>query len=57
MNIHYFVNDKSRLCRVITPDHVGAALKDGFREVTSQQMDEFQEQTRLMKDAGSKRKA
>jgi len=60
MNTQFFVNHKTRLCRALgghpnNPDHqanVAEALKDGFVEVTGDEMDAFRAETQKARDAG-----
>lgn len=58
MPIHYFVNDKTRMCRVLSgrgPDHTTNLLeaeKDGFKEVTPFEFDDFRADTQKAKDCG-----
>jgi hypothetical protein len=56
--VHYFTNNKTRMCRVISgrgPDHTANLLeaeKDGFKEVTPFEFDDFRAETQKAKDAG-----
>jgi len=56
----HFVNQKTRMCRMLHghgPDHdlnVKQALKDGFTEVTADQLNDFREQTAKARAAGWK---
>lgn len=58
LNIQCFVNHKTRLCRMLSgrgDEHaanVTSALKDGFVEVTADELDAFRAQTKIAQDAG-----
>jgi hypothetical protein len=58
MNVQYFVNSKTRMCRILSgrgEDHqknVDAALKDGFSECSVDEMDMFRAETQKARDAG-----
>lgn len=58
MNPQYFVNHKTRMCRMLSgrgPDHeanIAEALKNGFVEVTSDEQDAFRADTQKARDAG-----
>lgn len=57
MQPRYFVHDKSRLCRVVMGDaNVQEALKDGFREVSPEEQDAFQQESRRLYPKGFKGK-
>lgn len=60
MKTQFFVNHKTRMCQVLggqpeNPEHqknVAEAKKDGFVEVTSDELDDFRAETRAAVEAG-----
>jgi len=58
MKTQFFVNHKTRWCQALGgngPDHranIAKALKDGFVEVTSEELDAFRADTQKARDAG-----
>lgn len=58
MNTQYFVNHKTRMCRLLSgrgQDHeanVADAIKSGFVEVTAVELDAFRADTQKARDAG-----
>lgn len=60
MIIQYFVNQKTRHCRMLSgrgDEHqanVRSALKNGFVEVTADELDAFRAETKIAQDAGWK---
>lgn len=58
MNIQYFVNHSTRMCRMLSGHddahkaNVAEALSNGFVEVTSDQLDAFRADTQKAREAG-----
>lgn len=44
---HFFVHDKTRMCRAVTgAKNYAEAIKEGYREVTGEEQDTFRAETR-----------
>jgi len=54
LKTRYWVHDKSRLCRATFNADVSQEIKDGFREVTGEEQEEFRALTRKAKENGWK---
>lgn len=58
MNVQWFVNHKTRMCQALGgrgEEHntnIAKALKDGFVEVTEDELDAFRAETQKARDAG-----
>lgn len=53
MHSKYFVNDKSRMCQLaVGPGTAEEAIKEGFREVTLEELEAFRAVTQKARDAG-----
>ncbi len=56
MNIKYWVHDKTRVCSMTTgKENEISNIKDGYREVTIEEQEKFQKETKLLKKSKNKK--